>query len=69
MESIDYDILTEEWKVITARMRDESNLFEACNSKRTVLCFIPPLLLLSPPQKRFRQNIHKPRNTVGARLF
>ncbi|CAI6360698.1 unnamed protein product [Macrosiphum euphorbiae] len=33
IESIDYDILTEEWKEITIQMYKENNLFRACNSK------------------------------------
>ncbi|VVC43185.1 Dynein heavy chain, domain-2,Dynein heavy chain domain,Dynein heavy chain, domain-1,Dynein heavy chain, P- [Cinara cedri] len=33
IESIDFDILTEEWKVITTQMYKENNLFKSCNSK------------------------------------
>jgi len=33
IESIDYDILTEEWKEITIQMYKENNLFRACYSK------------------------------------
>ncbi|XP_008181522.3 dynein heavy chain 2, axonemal [Acyrthosiphon pisum] len=33
IESIDYDILTEEWKEITIQMYKENNLFRACNCK------------------------------------
>lgn len=33
IESIDYDILTEEWKEITIQIYKENNLFRACNSK------------------------------------
>lgn len=33
IESIDYDILTEEWKEITVDMHNENNLFKACYSK------------------------------------
>lgn len=34
IESIDYDILTEEWKEITVKMHEENNLFRACYSRR-----------------------------------
>lgn len=40
MESIDYDILTEEWKEITIQMYKENNLFRACYSKRMLLFFV-----------------------------
>lgn len=33
IESIDYDILTEEWKEITTNVHKENNLFNACCSK------------------------------------
>lgn len=33
LESIDYDILTEEWKQITIKIFEENNLFKACYSK------------------------------------
>jgi hypothetical protein len=33
IESIDYDILTEEWKEITIQIYKENNLFRACYSK------------------------------------
>lgn len=33
IESIDYDILTEEWKEITADILNKNNLFKACYSK------------------------------------
>lgn len=33
IESIDYDILTEEWKEITIQISKENNLFRTCYSK------------------------------------
>lgn len=35
IESIDYDILTEEWKEISTQLYKENNLFNSCNSKGT----------------------------------
>lgn len=40
IESIDFDILTEEWKEITIQMSKENNLFKACNSKCMFLSHI-----------------------------
>lgn len=39
IESIDYDILTEEWKNITQQMFKDKNLFRACYSKCMLFLF------------------------------
>lgn len=40
IESIDYDILTEEWKEISTKMYNDNNLFRACYSKCMFLPFM-----------------------------
>lgn len=40
IESIDYDILTEEWKEISTKMYKDNNLFRACYSKCMFLLFL-----------------------------